>query len=217
MISYTKLITVQKLDNAELYMNAKLMEQSVSISEKKLKEVLISLINLIEKQNLDTVSLMRRWFLNAIDMISIGHKLSRHKYWPSLYNSSSSSEVWNLHGLKFIERKNGVILTYKVESLAELKFNQGFRVNLTWVKLTILRVNLNWLSISSQFDSNIQQLLGIPGRILVPPVTQLYRSKWLHFFFQYMRTKETTKSKCIFWPSIATSEYRLWAKMFISF
>ena len=79
MISYTKLITVQKLDNAELYMNAKLMEQSVSISEKKLKEVLISLINLIEKQNLDTVSLMRRWFLNAID-ISIGHKLSRHKY-----------------------------------------------------------------------------------------------------------------------------------------
>ena len=38
----------------------------------------------------------------------------------------------------------------------------------------------NWLSISSQFDSNILQFLGIPGRILVPPVTQLYRSKWLH-------------------------------------
>ena len=41
----------------------------------------------------------------------------------------------------------------------------------------------NWLSISSQFDSNILQLLGIPGRILVPPATQLFRSKWLHFFF----------------------------------
>ena len=42
----------------------------------------------------------------------------------------------------------------------------------------------NWLSISSQFDSNNLQLLGIPGRILVPPVTQLFSSKWLHFFFQ---------------------------------
>ena len=41
-----------------------------------------------------------------------------------------------------------------------------------------------WLSISSQFDWNTFQLLGIPGRILVPQVTQLYRSKWLHFFFR---------------------------------
>ena len=39
----------------------------------------------------------------------------------------------------------------------------------------------DWLSISSQFDSNILQLLGIPGRILVPPLTQLFRSNWLHF------------------------------------
>ena len=29
----------------------------------------------------------------------------------------------------------------------------------------------NWLDIDSQFDSNILQLLGIPSRILVPPVT----------------------------------------------
>ena len=42
---------------------------------------------------------------------------------------------------------------------------------------SILRVKLTiWLSI---------QLLGIPGRILVPPVTQLFRSKWLHFFFRW--------------------------------
>ena len=46
---------------------------------------------------------------------------------------------------------------------------------------TILRV---WLSISSLFNSNILQLFWIPGRILVPPVTQLFRSKWLDFFFQ---------------------------------
>ena len=41
----------------------------------------------------------------------------------------------------------------------------------------------NW-RISSQFDSNILQFLGIPGRIFVPPVTQLFRSKWLDFFLQ---------------------------------
>ena len=46
------------------------------------------------------------------------------------------------------------------------------------------RVNLNLLLISSQFDSNNLQLLGIPGRILVPSVTQLVRSQWLHFFIQ---------------------------------
>ena len=35
-------------------------------------------------------------------------------------------------------------------------------------------VNLsNWLSISCQFDLNILQLLGIPGRISVPPLTQI--------------------------------------------
>ena len=40
----------------------------------------------------------------------------------------------------------------------------------------------NWVDIESQFYSNILQLPGNPGRILVPPVTQLFRSKWLHFF-----------------------------------
>ena len=34
----------------------------------------------------------------------------------------------------------------------------------------------NWLDIESQIDSNILQLLGIPGQILVPPLTQLLRS-----------------------------------------
>ena len=42
-----------------------------------------------------------------------------------------------------------------------------------------------WFSISSQFDSNILPLLIIPSRILVLPVTQLFRSKWLHFFLQW--------------------------------
>ena len=34
-------------------------------------------------------------------------------------------------------------------------------------------ITINW-RISSQFDSNILQLLGIPGRILVPPVAQIF-------------------------------------------
>ena len=50
--------------------------------------------------------------------------------------------------------------------------------------LDIEKEFLNCLSISSQFDSKILQWLGIPGRILVPPVTQIFRSKWLHFLFQ---------------------------------
>ena len=119
-------------------------------------------------------------------------------------------------------------MTYKFESLAELKFDPWFRVigeylsqmdNLTlniesiWLKYSPItlkpgsnfssasdgqfdseyRVNLTqildnwtiWLWISSQFDSNILQLLWNPGRILVPLVTQICRSKWLHFSFQW--------------------------------
>ena len=47
----------------------------------------------------------------------------------------------------------------------------------------------NWLSISSQFDSNTFQLLGIPGRILVQTLTQLSRSKWLHKGRGFMKIK----------------------------
>ena len=68
------------------------------------------------------------------------------------------------------DRKDWVRSTLKVELLAELKFEPGFRCN--------------WRIIVSQIDSNILKLIGIPGRILVPPVTQLFRSKWLHFFFR---------------------------------
>ena len=50
-----------------------------------------------------------------------------------------------------------------------------------WVNLT-LNVESIWLSMLSQFDSNILQLPTLPGRILVPQVTQLFMSKWLNFF-----------------------------------
>ena len=84
----------------------------------------------------------------------------------------------------------------------ELKFDPGFQVigeyfESNWLSISSqidsqYRVKLtpniesNWLSISSQLDSKyILQLLGIPGRIIFPPVTQLFRSKWLHFFSQW--------------------------------
>ena len=38
----------------------------------------------------------------------------------------------------------------------------------------------NWLEVESLIDSNILQLLTLPGRIIIPPVTQLLRSKWLN-------------------------------------
>ena len=42
----------------------------------------------------------------------------------------------------------------------------------------------NCLDIASQFNSNILQLLRILDRILVQPVTQIFKSKWLHIFVQ---------------------------------
>ena len=45
----------------------------------------------------------------------------------------------------------------------------------------------NWLDIESQIDSNIFQLLGIPGLIIDSSVTQIFRSKWLLFFVQCTR------------------------------
>ena len=59
-----------------------------------------------------------------------------------------------------------------------------------------------WSQFDSQyrgnFDSNILQLLGIPGRILFPRVTQLFGSKWLHFSFQC--------STIALWPRTTVSQ-----------
>ena len=60
-----------------------------------------------------------------------------------------------------------------------------------WFKLT-LNIESNSLSISSQFNSNILQLLGTSCRILVPPVTLLYWSKWHYFFSVNSRGRNKT-------------------------
>ena len=82
---------------------------------------------------------------------------------PNIVTVTRTAAVYvhtNTH-VECTERKKGVTLTQKVESLAELKFDPGFRV--------IIGENLSKIdSKSSQFDSNILQLLGIPSLILVP-------------------------------------------------
>ena len=45
-------------------------------------------------------------------------------------------------------------------------------------------------------DSNIFQLLGTPVRTLVLLVTQLFRSKWLHFFFQWLTRNSILPKVC---------------------
>ena len=95
---------------------------------------------------------------------------------------------WVTGGTKI---RPGILSTWRIfESNwldVERKFDSILRVNLIrywdsiWFDIEI-QFDSN---IESQFDSNIVQFLGIPGRILVPPVTQLFGSKWFHFFFQY--------------------------------
>ena len=88
--------------------------------------------------------------------------------------------IWLSTSSQF-DSQHRVNLTLNIESIwlsISSQYDSQYRVNLT------LNIESIWLSISSQFDSNILQLLGISGRILVPPVTQFFRSKWLNFFFQ---------------------------------
>ena len=120
---------------------------------------------------------VRRFVLNKLSIKYYSCPMSRHAF---------KLEICSCHSPTLKEKMES-FWPEKFESLAELKFDPGFRVIGEYSSQinSILRVNLTiWLSISSQFDSNILQLLGIPGRILVPPGTRIFRSKWLHFSFQ---------------------------------
>ena len=79
----------------------------------------------------------------------------------------------------------------------ESQFYSIFRFNFTryWESIWLVIIESIWLDIKSQIDWNILQLLGIPSRILVLPVTQLFRLKWLQFFFQCMKTQNMPSSK----------------------
>ena len=96
----------------------------------------------------------------------------------------------------------------------------------------------NWLDIKSEIVLNILQLLWIPGWILVPPVTLLFRAKWLHFSFSvdlfqqfYCLLFRVNLCVSIYWSSFSTVSlvkfflalkltnclYRLWIKSILLF
>ena len=73
-------------------------------------------------------------------------------------------------------------------------FNLTLNVDSTWLSMLIQLDSQRWanytlnvesirLLMLSQFDSNILQLPTLPGRILIPKVTQLFMWKWLNFQF----------------------------------
>ena len=79
-------------------------------------------------------------------------------------------------------------LTLNVEPIILSMLSQLYSqcsVNLT------LNVESIRLSTLSQFDSNILQLPTLPGRILIPQVTQLFMSKWLNFFLSLYHSLQT--------------------------
>ena len=55
----------------------------------------------------------------------------------------------------------------------------GNKIRLDIESQTDSQYRVNWTQIFRNY------ILGIPGQILVPPVTQRFKSKWLHFFFEW--------------------------------
>ena len=77
----------------------------------------------------------------------------------------------------------------KIESLTELKFDPGLEIFDQGRKFFFFRLEnstldwSNWRLFESNWLDIETQLLGIPGWISVPLVTQLFRSTWLHYYF----------------------------------
>ena len=91
--------------------------------------------------------------------------------------------IW-LSMLSQLDSHCWVSLTLNVE-LIRLSV-ESIRLNVESIGLNVESIGLNdesiWLLMLSQFDSNIFQLPTLPGRILVPQVTQLFMLKLLIFF-----------------------------------
>ena len=51
---------------------------------------------------------------------------------------------------KYTERKNGVILTYKVESLVELRFDPGLRIIVEYLSQNESQYRVNLIKIFSE-------------------------------------------------------------------
>ena len=97
-----------------------------------------------------------------------------------------------------------------------------------WTKKSSYFDLRNWVTVKTKISPEIpsnwrilliywtyyiyHKLLGIPGRILVPLLTQSLRSKWLNFFFQCSITSAQSNSKigCKFQMLFTLLSMRLW-------
>ena len=93
---------------------------------------------------------------------------------PTPFFITTSCKIHHLKNIHYFE-SNWLDIENQINSILRIKLTRYWRSN--------------WLSISSQFQSNILQLLRILNRILVPSVTQLFRSKWLHFFLSVINAE----------------------------
>ena len=146
---------------------------------------------------------MKSWLIDFLLMASRRLDYSPSGWLENIWDKST--QHWELNWLNIeseIDSTLRVKLTQYWESnwlIIESQIGSALRVKLihhcesNWLNIEsqidlTLRVKLtqhwesDWFNIESQIDSNILQLPTLPGWILVPPVTQLFRSKWLNLF-----------------------------------
>ena len=122
------------------------------------------------------------------------------KSWVTCRTKIQSGKVGNWR----IFESNWLNIKSQIDSTLRVKLTQHWEYN--WLNIesqvgSTLRVKLtqhwelNWFNIESPIDSNILQLLTLPNWIIIPPVTQLLRSKWLNFFSRCTERKIES-----FWP-----------------
>ena len=108
--------------------------------------------------------MLRYLYINTLSKLSLSKPISNY-----ISSFLTFSHIYFLFFpltddlLTHTESRNGVILTRIVESLAEVKFDPGFRV----------------------IGEYLSQITRNPGSNFSSQVTQLFRSKWLIFFFQW--------------------------------
>ena len=116
--------------------------------------------------------------------------MKRHfdiKSWVTCWTKIQPGKVDNWR----IFESNWFKINSQIDSTLRVKLTQHWESNSLNIESQVdwtLRVKFtqhwesNSLNIESPIDSNILQLLTLLGRIIIPPVTQLLRSKWLNFF-----------------------------------
>ena len=135
------------------------------------------------------------WVNLNLNVESIGlSMLSQFNFDLKVGNWRIFESIW-LSMLSQFDSQCWVNLTLNVESIWLSMLNQfdsQCKINLT------PNVEPIWLSMLSQYDSNFLHLPTLPGRDLVPPVTQLFRSKWLNFFSLCMcRARNNSNSEML--------------------